>query len=251
MPRQVSLLSLREKVKNLISDLEADLAGEARIKPLDLCEFLYITGDEEELEIPFSEFIDNPKPAPGKYRFKLWTAEPEPKLEKVIDAIHYEVNESEQRDAGTNPLREMTLAAQRLTNLSASETERMARRLRDEENKTDKLKLEIDGYKMSITKLHGDIAGLELELDKALEGGDDTERFANVLGSIIMRVMGLDGDGGNDTDADKAKALEDLLEVIRKSQEVQLALSNAGAGKSMLLLGMGNKNEGGEDSPKE
>jgi len=235
MSRKLSLSIAQVRVRKALAVLIA-----AGIDPSERASFFWQSADGEgALEIAEADFF-SPDAPPGVYVFKLFDAGG--KVETEFAAVKLEVRLGESMSHEPNARVALERCASVMLNNAASEVDRGARRLTEAEAQIDKLRNERRALDEQIRERDAKIAGLERALDEA-DQGDDMARFADVLGEIAIRVLGLDAeDASNET----AGAVETVLEAIRRSADAQRALSADGAGPALRLLGIGNADGDGD-----
>ncbi|WP_437679976.1 hypothetical protein [Sorangium sp. So ce131] len=224
MNRVISIGVVRKRARKAVDTLRV-----ANLDPDEFTRFSWAPGASEPLrEISEDEFFQEDAPA-GVYTFELLDEEGNAR-EKISGAkLELRAEDAEQRP---HSLADVARSASILVNNAAAEAERAARRLKDEEERVDKLR-ELLGLKDDrIRELESENAEQARRIEE-LESDDDLGELGEVLREVLVQWLG-------EAPTDQhAQALEVVLEVIRRSADVQRALQLAGAGESLRLLGIG------------
>lgn len=223
--KRVSLSKLRERAQKAIDTIT--------IGQLDAdkhCEFYFIAAEADEpLEITRSDFFDEDAP-PGIYQFRVTGRLGE--LVEQGEGAHIEFKAGERQEDRPNGQAAVARLVSSLCNSSSSEVERAHRRLREEEDRCDELKRHQVTLEAAIRERDQRITELEAALDAAKE--EDLGEFAEILGQIAIRVLGID-----QQDPKRAADFEIVLNAVAKSPKAQAEIQQICGEAALRRLGIG------------
>jgi hypothetical protein len=215
---------LRKRAKKAIDTITV-----GGLDPDDHCKFFYLLNGDQPFEIAQEKFFDEQAP-PGRYRFRVVDAKGVVIAEG--DGEHLEFRAGDGEDERPNGHAAMARTVSSLCHSSAAEVERAHRRLREEEERNDNLKQHQLVLEAALCDRDRKIAELRAELETARD--EDLGEFAEILGQIAIRVLGLD-----QQDPARAEDLEIVLNAVSKSQEVQAQLQQICGEAPLRRLGIG------------
>jgi hypothetical protein len=197
------------------------------LDPEDHCEFFYLLNGTEPFKIAQERFFAEDAP-PGRYRFKIKDSKGAVIAQGDGELFEFKAEE----DDRPNGHAAMARTVSSLCHSSAAEVERAHRRLREEEERNDNLKQHQLVLEAALSDRDRTIAELRAELVTARD--EDLGEFAEILGQIAIRVLGLD-----QQDPARAEDLEIVLNAVSKSQEVQAQLQQICGEAPLRRLGIG------------
>jgi hypothetical protein len=223
--KRVSLSKLRERAQAAIDTITV-----GQLDPGQHCEFYFIPSEgDEPLEITQADFFDAEAP-PGLYRFRVTGSKGEPIAEG--DGAHIEFKAGDRQEERPNSQASVARLVSSLCNSSSSEVDRAHRRLREEEDRCDELKKTLLTLERTLRERERDIAELQAELEAAKE--EDLGEFAEILGQIAIRVLGID-----QQDPARAEDFEIVLNAVAKSPRAQAEIQRICGEAPLRRLGIG------------
>jgi hypothetical protein len=190
-------------------------------------------GGEVEIDITEADFMSPDAPA-GAYVCRL--LDEAGNVKEEIAAVKIEIRHDSMPEP-PNARAALDRSVSTMLDNARCELERIARRLTESEDIIDKMRRERRVLEDHIREREALISELERALEAA-DDGSDLAGLADVLGELAIRVLGLDEEQVTD---ETVSAVETVLEVIRRSQNAQRALSENGAGPALRLLGIGGE----------
>lgn len=229
--RVIDLSQLRELARAALNTITAGgLNAEKH------AEFVYLPPGEDsplELVITQEKFFADDAP-PGKYRFRVLA--PDGAVIEEGEGVKFELRPASEREqAAPSGARAIASATSIMLHHSSAEVERAHRRLREEEDRCDKLKALAAVLEEGLRERDREIAQLKLELEA--KGEDEFTEFAEVIGQVVVRALGLDA--GAEPAPGTDVAVEVVVTAVRKSADAQRAIRELVGDAPLKRLGIG------------